>query len=191
MYNTELLIKFEQRKKELQEERRREEERKELAVKAKELALKNKIDKQEKEMSRRDMMEREFRDAMAEARLKREDATYRDLIDASDKMQKHLNILDGVGQDQFVPIMIVPSVLLNRDAPHIIEQYNNKKLIEHDNAIQEQTTSQSVLCEKEPIMELQEVGEGNKEHKEPAKEGGKVINKCRKRSLNSTSAKRK
>lgn len=159
MEQTELIVQFEKRKEEIRKEREEQEKIKTLSKKATNLSLENRIDKIEKQISHRELIDQEFRASIMEAAEKRSEAKYRDLIDASDKMKKLLNIIDGTGNGQEITINIQSS-LLRRYQPAILEgEIINK------NAIQEQITNEGVLCEKRSDVGLHEVGEENKKQK--------------------------
>lgn len=158
MNETELLIKFNKKKEEINTNRKKEEELKSLSKTVSEKSVLNRLDKIEKELSHREMLDAEFREAMAEARERRYEAKYRDLIDAADKMKKHLNILDGLNNTNTTNIMIVQPTLLKRYAPHLVEETTRQ------DAVQIEESNEGVLCSERSTLELREVGKGNKEH---------------------------
>lgn len=114
---TELLENFEKQKKRLQRERIKEESLKALQQETKEKVLLNIKDKAEHQISHRELFDTELRESIKLAAEKRIDANFSQLIDAVDKMKKHLNIIDGVGNgENFIPL-ILPG--------EIFKKYNN------------------------------------------------------------------
>lgn len=69
----------------------------------------------------RELIEDELREALFLAKDKRPTATYRDLVDTADKFKKHLNIIDGIGQEPVERVIIVPSSLAERFGKKPIE----------------------------------------------------------------------
>lgn len=118
---TELTDKLEKHLKRLKKTREKELEveqaKEELTVAKIELqkaAVENKMDKIEKELSHRELFDSELREAIKQAVEKRVDASYSDLISAVDKLKKHINILDGVGNGESGPIIVIPGEIVGR-----------------------------------------------------------------------------
>jgi hypothetical protein len=127
MTEQETLIKaLEKQKKRLRAEREVEEQRKALALEIKDKKLLAEKDKIEKQISHRELFDQELREAIRIAAEKRVDATYSNLIDSVDKMKKHLNIIDGVGNGDTNNIIVIPA--------EIVSRYSNNK-IENNNVI--------------------------------------------------------
>lgn len=127
MTEQETLIKaLEKQKKRLRAEREVEEQRKALALEIKDKKLLAEKDKIEKQTSHRELFDQELREAIRIAAEKRVDATYSNLIDSVDKMKKHLNIIDGVGNGDTNNIIVIPA--------EIVSRYSNNK-IENNNVI--------------------------------------------------------
>jgi phage-related protein len=61
----------------------------------------------------RDIMAEEAREAMEEAKKKRHKAKYKDLIDATDKLRKQVNTIDGIGNENTQNIIVLPNTSLN------------------------------------------------------------------------------
>lgn len=77
-------------------------------------SLNNRLDKIEKELTHRELFDNELRESISLAAQKRVDASFRDLIDAVDKMKKHINIIDGVDNGDAAKIIVVPGEIVNR-----------------------------------------------------------------------------
>jgi hypothetical protein len=98
-------------KERLQKQRKIEDARTELKIEIQDKKLQVAKDRVERILSHRELLDNEFREAIRLAAEKRIDASYRDLIDALDKTKKHINIIDGVGNEGearaiFLPIEI-------------------------------------------------------------------------------------
>ena len=110
----ELIISLERQKKRLNKERAIEEARKALQLEIKDKKLEIEKDKVDKLASHRELLDNEFREAIKLAAEKRVDASYRDLIDALDKTKKHINIIDGVGNEGEVRTLFLPIEIFNK-----------------------------------------------------------------------------
>lgn len=114
----ELLTVLKQKKADLSLKREIEDKRTALSEEIKDKRLENQKDAIDKQISHRELFDNELRAAITLAAEKRVEASYRDLIDASDKMKKQINVIDGVGTDNAPrAIFILPSELYHRDAP--------------------------------------------------------------------------
>ncbi len=83
--------------------------------------------------SHRELFEHEMKEALKEAGKKRKDAKYRDLVDATDKLKKQLNVIDGVDTGQKANIIVIPGELATREIPSIDGEVVENKRIEGKN----------------------------------------------------------
>lgn len=114
-----VLSSFARKKQQLHQKRKQEEERRALSIQLEEKRLASSLDRIEKELSHRELLDQEFRAAIALAVEKRVDASYRDLIAALDITKKHINIIDNVGNENQDRIIVIPGALFQRDASAI------------------------------------------------------------------------
>ena len=62
----------------------------------------------------RDLFEGLIRDAEQRAKETVKDAKYRDVVDTIDKSKKHLNIIDGINNEQTNSIIVIPGEIVKR-----------------------------------------------------------------------------